>query len=57
MEDNQTATPDTSTANDERARRLADRAALYAAVPGLYKPENKITEAEFRQELTGNDIK
>ena len=32
-------------------------AALYAAVPGLYKPENKITEAEFRQELTGNDIK
>ena len=32
-------------------------AALYAAVPMLYKPENKITEAEFRQELTGNDIK
>ena len=32
-------------------------AALYAAVPGLYKPENKDTEAVFRQELTGNDIK
>ena len=31
-------------------------AALYAAVPGLYKPENKDTEAVFRQELTGNDI-
>ena len=36
---------------------LSVSAALYAAVPGLYKPENKITEAEFRQELTGNDIK
>jgi putative selenium metabolism hydrolase len=32
-------------------------AALYAAVPGLYKPENKVTEAEFRQELTGNEIR
>ena len=32
-------------------------AALYAAVPGLYKPENKDTEAVFRQELTGNDIR
>ncbi len=32
-------------------------AALYAAVPALYKPENKVTEAEFRQELTGNEIR
>jgi len=32
-------------------------AALYAAVPALYKPENRTTEAEFRQELTGNTIK
>ena len=33
-------------------------AALYAAVPGLYKPENKDGSAtSFRQELTGNDIK
>ena len=32
-------------------------AALYAAVPSLYKPENKDTEAVFRQELTGNDIR
>jgi putative selenium metabolism hydrolase len=31
-------------------------AAMYAAVPALYKPENKTTEAEFRQELTGNVI-
>jgi hypothetical protein len=30
---------------------------MYAAVPALYKPENKVTEAEFRQELTGNLIK
>ena len=31
---------------------------LYAAVPGLYKPENKDGSAtSFRQELTGNDIK
>ena len=30
----------------------------YAAVPGLYKPENKDGSAtSFRQELTGNDIK
>ena len=36
---------------------LVNCAALYAAVPGLYKPENKDTEAVFRQELTGNDIK
>ena len=33
-------------------------AAVYAAVPGLYKPENKDGSAtSFRQELTGNDIK
>ena len=33
-------------------------AALYAAVPMLYKPENKDGSAtSFRQELTGNDIK
>ena len=33
-------------------------AALYAAVPGLYHPENKDGSAtSFRQELTGNDIK
>jgi putative selenium metabolism hydrolase len=31
-------------------------AALYAAVPALYKPENRTTESEFRQELTGNQI-
>ena len=33
-------------------------AALYAAVPGLYKPENKTGDAtEFRQSLTDNDIR
>ncbi|MBQ1602513.1 MAG: YgeY family selenium metabolism-linked hydrolase [Oscillospiraceae bacterium] len=33
-------------------------AALYAAVPMLYKPENKDGSATlFRQELTGNDIR
>ena len=32
-------------------------AAMYAAVPALYKAENKIIEAEFRQALTGNDIR
>ena len=36
---------------------LVTCAAVYAAVPTLYKPENKDTEAVFRQELTGNDIK
>ena len=39
-------------------RKLVTCAALYAAVPGLYKPENKDGSAtSFRQELTGNDIK
>ncbi|MBP6483739.1 MAG: YgeY family selenium metabolism-linked hydrolase [Rhodoferax sp.] len=38
-------------------RDLVVCAAMYAAVPALYKPENKVTEAEFRQELTGNLIK
>ena len=33
-------------------------AALYAAVPGLYKEENKSTDVtQFRQSLTNNDIK
>lgn len=32
-------------------------AAVYAAVPALYKPENKQEAAAFRQELTGNDIR
>ena len=33
-------------------------AALYAAVPGLYKPENKTGDVtQFRQSLTDNDIK
>ena len=37
---------------------LVTCAALYAAVPGLYKPENKDGSAtSFPQELTGNDIK
>ena len=37
---------------------LVTCAALYAAGPGLYKPENKDGSAtSFRQELTGNDIK
>ena len=37
---------------------LVTCAALYAAVPTLYKPENKDGSAtSFRQELTGNDIK
>ena len=37
---------------------LAVCAALYAAVPMLYNPENKNGSAtSFRQELTGNDIK
>ena len=31
-------------------------AALYAAVPGLYKEENKTDVAQFRQTLTNNDI-
>ena len=32
-------------------------AAVYAAVPGLYKPENKSDVTAFRQELTGNDVR
>ena len=37
---------------------LVTCAGLYAAVPGLYKPENKDGSAtSFRQELTGNNIK
>ena len=37
---------------------LVTCAALYAAVPGLYKPGSKDESAtSFRQELTGNDIK
>ena len=37
---------------------LVTCAALYAAVPGLYKPENKSDDVtEFRQSLTNNDIK
>jgi putative selenium metabolism hydrolase len=37
---------------------LVTCAALYAAVPGLYKPENKTADVtEFRQSLTDNDIK
>ena len=37
---------------------LVTCAALYAAVPGLYKPENKSGDVtEFRQSLTDNDIK
>ena len=36
---------------------LVTCAALYAAVPGLYKPENKTADVtEFRQSLTNNDI-
>lgn len=36
---------------------LVTCAALYAAVPGLYKPENKETSAtQFRQSLTDNEI-
>ena len=32
-------------------------AALYAAVPGLYKEENKTKDVtQFRQSLTDNDI-
>ena len=38
-------------------RDLVICAAMYAAAPALYKEENKITEAAFRQELTGNVIK
>ncbi len=44
MEDNQTATPDASTANDERARRLADRAALYAAGVNPYPEHSDVTD-------------
>ena len=37
---------------------LVTCAALYAAVPGLYRPENKTGDAtEFRQSLTDNDIR
>ena len=37
---------------------LVTCAALYAAVPGLYKPENKTADVtEFRQRLTDNDIR
>ena len=40
------------------AESQAHAPALYAAVPGLYHPENKDGSAtSFRQELTGNDIK
>ena len=36
---------------------LVTCAALYAAVPGLYKPENRTNDAtEFRQSLTDNEI-
>ncbi len=36
---------------------LVTCAALYAAVPGLYKPENKTGDvSQFRQSLTDNDI-
>ena len=36
---------------------LVTCAALYAAVPGLYKPENKTADVtEFRQSLTNNNI-
>ena len=35
---------------------LVTCAALYAAVPGLYKEENKTDVAQFRQSLTDNDI-
>ena len=36
---------------------LVTCAALYAAVPGLYKPENKTADVtEFRQSLTDNNI-
>ena len=37
---------------------LVNCAALYAAVPGLYKEENKTSDVtQFRQSLTDNDIK
>ena len=36
---------------------LVNCAALYAAVPALYKPENRVAVTQFRQELTGNAIK
>jgi len=36
---------------------LVNCAALYAAVPALYKPEDKVAVTQFRQELTGNVIK
>ncbi len=37
---------------------LVNCAALYAAVPGLYKEENKTADVtQFRQSLTDNDIK
>ena len=37
---------------------LVTCAARYAAVPGLYKPENKTADVtEFRQSLTDNDIR
>jgi hypothetical protein len=36
---------------------LVNWTALYAAVPALYKPENKVAVTPFRQELTGNVIK
>ena len=35
---------------------LVTCAALYAAVPGLYKEENKTDVAQFRQTLTDNEI-
>ena len=44
MEDNQTATPEASTANDERARRLADRAALYAVGVNPYPEHSDVTD-------------
>jgi acetylornithine deacetylase/succinyl-diaminopimelate desuccinylase-like protein len=36
---------------------LVNCAALYAAVPALYKLEKKVAVTQFRQELTGNEIK
>mgnify|MGYP000772882417 FL=1 len=57
MAENLEAAEPANILNDERARRLADRAALYAAVPGLYREENKTADvSQFRAGKTNNDI-
>ena len=58
LHDHPDIAPTTKALLVEIMSRLMDCAAVYAAVPMLYRPENKDGSAtSFRQELTGNDIR